>query len=92
MFYYITKLSKGFYILHRKFKIVAKSRIITRIHKDCLFPLWVGPVILVVVRIFFVIDKKNSSYVLMKAEFRIILKLFLNFSDLEPQYSYKTSF
>ena len=33
-------------------------------------------------------DTKNS-YVLMKLEPRIILRLFLNFSDFEPQYSYE---
>ena len=32
---------------------------------------------------------QETSYVLMKLEPRIILKLFLNFSDVEPQYSYK---
>ena len=32
---------------------------------------------------------QESSYVLMKNEPRIILKLFLDFSDFELQYSYK---
>ena len=33
-------------------------------------------------------DTKNS-YILMKFEPFIILKLILNFSDFEPQYTYK---
>ena len=32
---------------------------------------------------------QKNSCVLMKLESRIILKLFLNFSDSEPEYSYK---
>ena len=79
MFYYIIKLRKGLYIVSIV-QSTSESSIITLIQKKSYLLMKLEPCIIFII------------FIIEPCIICIINKLFLNFNDFEPQYSYKLYF